>query len=95
VAESTGAEVYAHPDPVLPVCEDIHVVIAAAHGAELCPGHVAQRSQLPCRTVCALLDLPCIVVVIVKQLVINLLFVLASDAEADAELISKNITPLL
>ena len=83
MAESARSEVYSDPDAALLVFENIHVVVAAADGAELCPRHVAQRGQLPGSAVRALSDLPGIVVVVVEKFVIDSLLILASQAEAD------------
>jgi len=83
MAEAAGAEVDADPDSALFVFEDIDVMVATADGAELCPGHVAQRGQPPSRAVGALLDLPGVIVVVVEELVIDWLLVFPGQAEAD------------
>jgi hypothetical protein len=58
-------------------------VVAAADCAELRACHVAQRGQLPRGAVGALLNLPGVVVIVIKELVVDRLLVLAGQTEAD------------
>ena len=68
--ESARSEMHSHPDPVLLVRENIDVMIATAHGAELLGRgrfQIADRLQLPRR--------------IVEQFVFDAGFAFASDSE--------------
>ena len=83
VAKPSGAEMHADPDPLFFVFENVNVVVAAAHGPELCSGHIPQRSQLPRRAVRTLSDLPGVIVVVVEEFVVDRFLVLACKPERD------------
>jgi hypothetical protein len=64
--------VHTNPHAILFVCEQVNIVIAAAHGAELVTRQFLERRnrlQLPCH--------------IIEQSVVYLFVVLAANAEAD------------
>jgi hypothetical protein len=73
VSQAARAEVHADPDPVLLVGEQIDVVIARAHGAQLLPRQLLQPGRS--------LRLPSLA--LFEQRMLDALIILASDAEAD------------
>src|SRR5258708_3107842 len=82
MAEASRSEMDTNPDPSQIILKDVNVMVPGANRSQLIPGHVPQRCQPPCGAVCALRDLPS--VVIVKQIVINFFAILPAKPKGNS-----------